>query len=365
MLRFCKKANKGIVNGKTFLHISLLEVLFWFVFAVQAEGRNFVVVIDPGHGGRDAGTSSGVIAKEKDVNLAVALQFGKMISGRHNDVQVIYTRQTDRFVDLNERAHIANRNKADLFISIHANSTPGKQHAASVRGTETYTLGLAQTDENLQVAMRENSVILLEEDYTQNYKGFDPNSTESYIIFEFMQDKYLEQSIFLASEIQKEFVASKRVNRGVRQAGLLVLRETGMPSVLVELGYMSNREEERYMASAAGQAQLSKALYQAFARYKQAYDRKQGLTPEALPVTPAGQTVYKVQILASYKKLPAKSRELKGYSHTAYFVENGMYKYTYGESHSLEEIRQIRKSVLKDFKDAFIISFKEGKKVSR
>ena len=162
-------------------------------------------------------------------------------------------------MELSERANIANRNKADLFISIHTNSL--KKKNASVKGAETYTLGLAKTQENLEVAMLENSVILLEENYRQRYEGFDPNSSESYIIFEFMQNKHMEQSVSFASEIQKEFVAARRVNRGVRQAGFLVLKATSMPSVLIELGFISNHEEERYMRSTEGQNRLARAIY--------------------------------------------------------------------------------------------------------
>lgn len=362
------------MNRRILLYITLLCVTFLLVPSMEVSGKNFVVVIDPGHGGRDPG-AVGTNAKEKDINLAVALKLGKKIAANHKDVKIVYTRSTDVFVELDERANIANRNKADLFISIHTNAVKSK----TVRGTETYTLGLARTDENLRVAMRENSAILLEDDYKQKYEGFDPNSTESYIIFEFMQNKYMEQSVSFASEIQKGFVACKRIDRGVRQAGLLVLRKTSMPSVLVELGYISNGDEVRYMTSANGQTQLTNALYDAFAKFKREYDRKQGiLTSEEVKQTtvtkntqavPAatqakkGQVVYKVQILASNKKLTERSRELKGYSHTEFYVEKGMYKYTYGESTSLEEIKKVRQKVLKDFKDAFIVSFKDGEKV--
>lgn len=338
-----------------------------------ANDKAFTVVIDPGHGGKDPG-AIGATAKEKDINLAVALKVGKLISENHKDVKVVYTRDRDRFVDLNERANIANRNKADLFISIHTNAVKN----SAIRGAETFTLGLARTDENLQVAMRENAAILLEDDYEQKYEGFDPKSSESYIIFEFMQNKHMEQSISLASEIQKCFVTCKRSDRGVRQAGFLVLRKTSMPSVLIELGFISNKEEERYMKSAQGQNSLAEAISNAFSKYKREYDRKQGFSSltvsnnqpatseqKAETTTPqvSGQTIYKVQILASDKKLGPKAKELKGYSHTDFYIENGMYKYTYGESTSLAEIKKVRQKILKDFKDAFIISFKEGKKV--
>ena len=203
----------------------------------------------------------------------MALELGRLISENHKDVKVVYTRKTDVFIELDERANIANRNKADLFISIHTNAV---KRGSTVQGTETYTLGLARTDENLEVAMRENSAILLEDNYLQKYEGFDPTSSESYIIFEFMQNKHMEQSIGLASEVQKSFTSAKRVDRGVRQAGFLVLRKTSMPSVLVELGYISTKSEERFLASSAGQKKLASAIYNAFTKYKWEYDRKRG-----------------------------------------------------------------------------------------
>jgi N-acetylmuramoyl-L-alanine amidase len=360
---------------------------------LQAKEKTFTVVIDAGHGGKDPG-SIGSRVKEKTINLAVALKLGALIKSGHKDVNVIYTRETDRFIELNERANIANRNRADLFISIHANSM--KKGHQKVRGTETYTLGLAQTEENMNVAMLENSVILMEDNYMQRYGGFDPNSSESYIIFEFVQNKHLEQSISFASEIQKAFSSAKRVNRGVRQAGFLVLRATNMPSVLIELGFISNPDEERFMRSGDGQNQLARAIYNSFTRYKKEQDMKKGLYSQAedvreANVPPAGskpepetaqpvrnnpkppvtsatpdarteQVVYKIQILLSDRKLPANSPRLKGYAADCY-VEGKVYKYTLGESTDQKEIQQLLKRVSKDFKDAFIVRFKDGKRI--
>jgi N-acetylmuramoyl-L-alanine amidase len=332
----------------------------------------FTVVIDAGHGGKDPGARGSTI-NEKVINLSVALKLGNQISEKLHDVKVIYTRKTDRFVELNERANIANRNKADLFISIHTNAiAKGK----SISGTETFTIGLARSEENLDVAMRENSAILLEENYLEKYEGFDPNSTESYIIFEFMQNKHMEQSISLASEIQKAFKTAKRTDRGVKQAGLLVLRKTSMPSVLIELGFITNPAEERFLKSAEGQNKLAKAIYDAFVVYKHSYDKRKNTTSVApprtatpAPATPANanatskaKTVYKIQILASRTKLPANSKQLKGYKNVSFYEENGYYKYTYGESTDWATIRRIHKKVLIDFKDAFIVTFKDGKK---
>ena len=351
--------------------------MLWLLFPtllLASAGKPFVVVIDAGHGGKDPG-ASGYAVKEKVINLNVALKLGKLIEKNMDDVKVIYTRSNDRSVELTERAAIANRNKADLFISIHTNAL---KKGSRVRGTETYTLGLARSDENLEVAMRENSAILLEDNYLQRYEGFDPNSSESYIIFELMQNKHMEQSIRLASDIQDAFSASGRIDRGVRQAGFLVLRETSMPSVLVELGYISNRNEERFMSSSKGQEVLAEALYRAFANYKRNFDLRSGYAAkpvsssagEVKPVErkaeaskPSGETVYKVQFLTADEPLPKNSRRLKGYKDAEYYVENGICKYTYGSTTSLEEIKRIRRSMLKDFKDAFIVSFKDGKRV--
>lgn len=409
------------MDRKPLLYISLLFTLLIFLpLTLQAAAKTFIVVIDAGHGGKDPG-AKGTLVNEKEINLAVALKLGRLIEENHSDVRVIYTRKTDRFIELDERANIANRNKADLFISIHTNAV---RRGSSARGTETYTLGLARSEENLEVAMRENSAILLEDNYQQKYEGFDPNSSESYIIFEFIQNKHIEQSISLASEVQKCFTTANRSNRGVRQAGFLVLRKTSMPSILVELGYISNREEERFMKSDNGRNKLAQALYNAFTKYKREYDRRKGAlagqtaaplityTDDDSPappgqdekesnseknVTPAGRTssngsnssrrrqtspspstkkttavnrdtggkvIYKVQILTSDKKLASNSRLFKGYKNVSFYRDKGLYKYTYGESTSFNTIRSLRRKVARDFKDAFIVAFKDGKKVN-
>lgn len=410
------------MDRKPLLYISLLFTLLVFLpLSLQAAAKTFTVVIDAGHGGKDPG-AKGTVVNEKEINLAVALKLGRLIEENHGDVRVIYTRKTDRFIELDERANIANRNKADLFISIHTNAV---RRGSSARGTETYTLGLARSEENLEVAMRENSAILLEDNYQQKYEGFDPNSSESYIIFEFIQNKHIEQSISLASEVQKCFTTAKRSNRGVRQAGFLVLRKTSMPSILVELGYISNREEERFMKSDNGRNKLAQALYNAFTTYKRAYDRRKGalagqtaaplLTytdddnsptasdpaekednseknaapsgrpsgngsnssrrgqtspPSSAKKTTAvnrdtgGKVIYKVQILTSDKKLASNSRLFKGYKNVSFYRDKGLYKYTYGESTSFNTIRNLRRKVARDFKGAFIVAFKDGKKVN-
>ena len=224
-------------------------------------GKDFVVVIDAGHGGHDPG-AIGKISKEKNINLNVALKLGNLIKKNCDDVKVIYTRSRDVFIPLDRRAEIANNAKADLFISVHTNALAKNRTA---KGASTWTLGLAKSDANLEVAKRENSVILYESDYQTRYAGFNPNSAESYIIFEFMQDKYMEQSVHLASLVQKQFRHTcKRVDRGVHQAGFLVLKASAMPSILVELGFISTPEEERYLNSEAGANTMAKGIYHAF-----------------------------------------------------------------------------------------------------
>ncbi len=237
----------------------------------SVNGGKFTLVIDAGHGGHDAG-ALGTYSQEKNINLNVALAFGKLVERNCNDVKVIYTRKTDVFIPLQERANIANKNKADLFVSIHTNALPNGKIAY---GSETYTLGMARSSENFDVAKRENSVILVENDYKEKYAGFNPNSSESYIIFEFMQDEHMKQSISLAQSIQKYYVSlAHRKNKGVHQAGFLVLRETSMPSVLTELGFISTPEEEAYLNSQDGINKLARSIFEGFLDYKQSQDGK-------------------------------------------------------------------------------------------
>ena len=234
-------------------------------FSLPSSAKDFIVVLDAGHGGHDAG-AVGRISKEKNINLKVALAVGHLLEQNCEDVKVVYTRRTDKFVPLHRRADIANQAKADLFVSIHTNSLAKGRIA---RGTETYTLGLHRTKENLEVAQKENSVILIESDYKQRYAGFNPNSAESYIMFELIQDKNMKQSVRLAQFIQEQFRNTARRNdRGVRQAGFLVLHATSMPSVLVELGYISTPDEERYLNSQKGVEDLSRSVYNAIIDYK-------------------------------------------------------------------------------------------------
>ena len=360
---------------------------------LSAQGKDFTLVIDPGHGGKDPG-AIGKKGKEKNINLSVALKLGNLIKENCKDVNIVYTRQKDTFVALDRRAQIANNAKADLFISIHTNSVAkGK----TVRGTETYTLGLHRTEDNLEVAKKENSVILIESDYEQRYAGFNPNSAESYIIFEFLQDKNMEKSVRLATDIQKQFRnTAKRIDKGVHQAGFLVLRETTMPGVLVELGYISNPDEERYLLTEAGTSALAKSIYQAFMSYKKKFDMGDttrpvlAKTPEKVqepapaqkpktqskPQTPnkpkneptkstqSDKPIFKIQFLTSDKKLPAGSKLLKGLTPVGHYQEKGIYKYTYGDSHDYNKVLKTKRQISTKFKDAFIIAFKNGKKMN-
>lgn len=263
------------------IRLFLLVMVAVLCFTSNASAK-FVLVIDAGHGGRDAG-AVGKVAKEKNINLNVALSFGRMVENNCPDVKVVYTRKTDVFIPLYERARIANRNNADLFVSIHTNAVP---RGRRVMGMETYTLGMHRAADNLDVAKRENSVILIESDYERHYEGFDPNSSESYIIFELMQGKNMSQSVEMARLVQKHACAlTSRRNMGVKQAGFLVLRETSMPGCLIELGFISTPEEERYLNSKAGVDAYARGIYQAFVNYKRQLVRGSAVvekTPEPI-----------------------------------------------------------------------------------
>ncbi len=248
----------------------ILTLLCMLVLTATGANRRFTLVIDPGHGGHDAG-ALGAISKEKNINLSVALQFGKYVERNMPDVRVIYTRKTDVFVSLKERANIANRANADLFISVHTNALPAGKIA---RGFETYTLGMHRAKDNLDVAMRENSVISMETGYQQTYQGFDPRSSESYIIFEFIQGKNMERSVELARNIQRKVCNSaNRPDKGVHQAGFLVLRETSMPSCLIELGFITTADEERLLNDAGRVDDIARGIYEGFAQYRNKYDK--------------------------------------------------------------------------------------------
>ena len=284
-----------------------VALLLLVVAAASAGSRRFTLVIDPGHGGHDSG-AKGKSAYEKNINLKVALAFGRYVERNCPDVRVSYTRKSDVFISLSERAAIANRNKADLFISVHTNALPGGKIA---RGFEVYTLGMHRANDNLDVAKRENSVILVEKDYKTRYQGFDPKSSESYIMFEFMQDKYMAKSVDLAKMIQRSVCqAASRPNKGVHQAGFLVLRETSMPSCLIELGFITTPDEERLLTSEKGIDDHARGIYNAFVKYKNKYvGGKSGPFVNPVAQEPASPTTEKTK-----EKQPrlAKTTETNG-----------------------------------------------------
>ncbi len=377
--------------------------------ALSADGatKRFTIVIDAGHGGHDAG-AVGKISKEKNLTLRYALAFGRIIEQNCPDVKVIYTRKTDRFLELWQRAEIANKNKADLFVSVHINAMP---KGRIMRGYQTYALGRSRRNgniqgyiENLEVAKRENAVILYEKDYHQHYEGFDPNSPESSILFELMQDKNMENSIQLAKFMQRNICsATGRLDKGVHQDNLAVLRLSSMPACLLELGFISTPDEEQYLNTNGAVADYSRGFYNAFVAYKNKVapglqvpykpapvqapvevvkeekppvapaEEQPQLEPQAeqtAPVAPsapeavAAVPVFKVQILACDRKLKAGSQQLKGVTDADCYQEGGMYKYTVGASADYQEIYRLRKSLLDKFPQAFIIAFKYGERVN-
>lgn len=344
-------------------YFSLLYSLIFILGSLFAQ-QNFTVVIDAGHGGRDPG-ALGAISQEKKINLDVALKLGKLIEKSHSDVKVIYTRKDDTYPTLFERAELANKNNANLFISIHANAAKNKATA----GTETFVFGLSKSKSNLDVAMRENSVILLEDDYSTRYEGFDPTSVESYIMFEFMQNKYMERSVDFAASIQDRFTNDcKRADRGVKESELIVLHRSACPGVLVELGFISNPDEERYLVSEKGQNELALAIGNAFDIYKRDYDKRSGVatakpTSDDIITNNNSTPVFKIQFISSKTKLKSNDKQFKGLRDVDYYEEGGLYKYTIGNTSDYDKIQKTRKNIQSKFPDAFIIAFAGGKKI--
>lgn len=413
--------------SRIFLHLSFI---FFFAavpfrananYMQQTNGKKFVLVIDPGHGRHDPG-AIGSFAKEKNINLNVALAFGRLVERNCHDVKVVYTRKKDVFIPLKTRADIANHNKADLFVSIHTNSLPSGRIAY---GAETYTLGMARTAANLEVAKRENSVITYEKNYQQTYEGFDPNKAESYIIFELLQDRNMKQSVDLAKCIQQQYTSCGRKNRGVQQAGYLVLQRTTMPAVLTELGFISTPEEERYLSSDAGVNELARGIYNGFIKYRRMYGNtiaaellptEKTSIPEVVPVatgdtsqaseaasdispsskdkaetknntpkenipqqekdivvqqqngnndtaeTDTSRPVFKIQLMAVDRPLKTGDTRLKGLKGIEYYRDGNLYKYTYGSSCNYTEIRRLQKQISPKFPDTFIVAFIDGQR---
>lgn len=400
---------------KIWIAMAMVFLLVLSVNFASAQGKKLnVVVIDAGHGGKDPG-AIGKTAKEKDIVLSVALKLGNLIKKNYPNVKVIYTRDKDVFVELGERANIANRNNADLFISIHVNSVDG---SSSSHGTETFVMGLHKNDANLAVAKRENSVILQEDNYSSKYDGFDPNDPESNIIFSLFQNAYSDQSLLLAASIEDEFKTSiKRFDRGVKQAGFLVLWKTAMPSVLTELGFISNPEEEQYLKSDAGQTELATSIYNAFAKYKSQYDNspvylekipartvsqnsqpKEEQKPETevkeektetqtvssepqktevkdnvseekpKELTPTAENTkgiqFKVQIRMSPKELEINEKNFgKYYNKVSYYIHDGSYKYTVGSETDYNAVLKFFHEVKASYPGCFIIALKDGKRM--
>jgi len=327
------------------------------------------IVIDPGHGGHDPGCQ-GRGSQEKHLALAIAQKVAKRIREKHPDLQVILTRNSDVFVPLYERAQIANRHSADLFISIHCNYFPSRE---SIRGSETYVMGLHTAEHNLKVAKRENAVILLEEDYEANY-DFDPNSPTGHIMLSMFQNVYLEQSIRFAEKVERHIEGvNQRHSRGVKQAGFVVLKETAMPSVLIETGFLSNRAEERYLKSAEGQQQVASAISKAFSAYRLEVDGPVKLVaspkPEAVEPfeqsTAAPSAFFCVQVAAAPTPLNTDGRRWKDLAFPVLTVrEDGLYRYQARHFASLEDARAARDYFrAKGFDDAFIVAYRDGEKV--
>ncbi|MBD5242405.1 MAG: N-acetylmuramoyl-L-alanine amidase [Barnesiella sp.] len=387
-----------IVNFSIRRITTLLFAAIATFFVAEAK---FTVIIDPGHGDQDHG-AIGKISSEKDINLAVALRVGEMIKKNMPDVKIVFTRDDDTFVPLQGRADIANKAKGDLFISIHTNSVDKKsKNYRTVQGASVYTLGFKKSNENLAVAMRENAVMKLESDYSTTYEGFDPSSTESYIIFEMSQNLHMVQSIEAANEIQKELVTTAgRYDRGVRQANFWVLFKTSMPAILVELDFICNPEMERFMNSSEGKEKLATAIYNGFARYKILADKRNGIisapakilsapkesktdsvneraqehkqdkdatpdkdesvNPIAVEDTPI---IYKVQFCTSPTKLPKNSPALKGITNVEYYKDGNILKYTTGQFTDSRDAAKRLNEVKRKFPDAFIIKTRGGKRI--
>ena len=339
--------------------------------AMSLTAHAFTVVIDAGHGGDDPG-AIGRIAREKTLNLNAAMQLGAMIKEAYPEVDVIYTRQTDVFIPLHKRADIANKNKADLFISIHSNASDNR----NASGAETFVLGTERMEDNLDIAMRENAVIKLEADYQSSYEGFDPNSIDSYIMFDLMQSDYMNQSLQFATLVQKQFVDSlKRGDRGVRQAAFLVLLRTTCPSVLIEMGFISNLDEERFLASEEGKIGITRSIFRAFSQFYKPGKAVPALLSDTVVVPTTEQQkvesreqakasiTYKVQIFSTRKKLPKNDPAFKGLKNCTSIKDGVWLKYMYGSCKTYNEAKQLQAQVKKKFADCIVVAFKDDEQI--
>jgi len=368
------------IHKHNFLSIINFILLFLVSFPLFSqenfvEKRDMIVVIDAGHGGKDPG-AMGPKGNEKDLVLEIALKLGNYIKENLKDVKVVYTRNTDVFVELFKRADIANKAKADLFISIHANSN--KNSAAY--GSETYVMGLGRSESNLAVAKKENSVILQEDNYKIQYEGFDPYSAEGKIIFSLYQNEFLNQSLFLASEIQNEFKDHvKRYDRGVKQEVFWVLYKTVMPSILIELGFISNIEEATFLFSEEGKENMASAIYRAFKKYKaENYDKRHTsisiIKNDSTTTTKTdtskinnnnikiNRAFYSIQISSAKETVATTPSNFKGLKNVFEYTENKSFKYFYGKETDIGKIKELYKLAKEKFPDCFLVSFIDGKK---
>lgn len=376
------------MNSKRLLILlSILLFNFQLLIAQDSDDNFFggikTVVIDAGHGGKDVGCL-GSVGREKDVALSISLKLGDYLKETFPNLNVVYTRKTDVFIELNERAKIANRNKADLFICIHANAG-----SSSAFGTETYVMGNAKSETNLRAAQRENASILLEENYEAKYDNFDPNSAESYIALTLMQSAFQEQSIAFADKVQRQFRERVgRKDRGVKQAPFLVLHQTTMPSVLIETGFLTNTSEEKFLTSDVGQDYLASAIYRAFKEYNTEIENRAKLLYEAdkasqpremetqhtkkdhqksahKPTVSNEDVTFMVQLATSSKLVETKPENFKRLEGVTFYEAGGLYRYTYGNEDSWDKASELQKEVVeKGYNDAFIIAFHKGKRIS-
>lgn len=347
----------------------LVSIVF-FSLALSLSAKPFTVVIDAGHGGKDPG-AVGRVAREKDLNLDVALRLGHLIEENYTseDVRVVYTRSTDIFIPLQGRADIVNKAGADLFICIHTNSAENRD----VRGAETFVLGTEKMDKNLDVAMRENAVMKLESDYQTTYQGFDPNSVDSYIMFEMMQNNYMDQSLRYATYLQRHFSDTlRRADRGVRQAAFWVLLKSACPSVLVEMGFISNREEEQYLASEEGKQQMACAMLQSFQTFyhkptkngmvnaapEEIKSDSTAVQTEPIEKNEAPVALFGVQILASKTPLKSSDSRLKGRTDYGVLELGGWYKYYIPAGETRASASELQKQLRAQFPDCYVISLK-------
>ncbi|HIA12281.1 MAG TPA: N-acetylmuramoyl-L-alanine amidase [Flavobacteriales bacterium] len=368
MLRDYVKTIKNVMVTKRILY--LFVIIFFLCFSGtdpsrESQFRLKTVVIDPGHGGKDPGNLGTGKFKtyEKDVVLAISLKLGKYISENYDDINVIYTRQKDEFIGLKERADIANKNKADIFICIHANSNK----SSAPYGTNTFVMGLNKTQANLELSKRENASILMEDDYVTKYEGYDPNSPEADIIFSLYQNAYLDQSLEFAAMVQKQFKnRAKRKDRGVKQAGFLVLHQTTMPSILVETGFLTNKEEEKFLNSENGQDYLASAIYRAFKDYKTVME---GTLPANFspnePMQIVDGIIFRVQIVTSSNAISLDSPKFNGITNVQEYVSGGWFKYTAGEKRDLASAYRLQVEVReKGFSSAFVVAFHNGERIN-